>query len=110
MPLPAAWKVLHWLARGFVAVPDTIAVDSMKTLASGCEGDISVVSGESSAASMCVLLRASTDSTVCNKLGLDANSQVLLFVLEGTTDSQIFESLVGTSPAAVFAAKGPFAV
>ncbi|BAE59559.1 unnamed protein product [Aspergillus oryzae RIB40] len=100
----------HGNQNGFVAVPDTIAVDSMKTLASGCEGDISVVSGESSAASMCVLLRASTDSTVRNKLGLDANSQVLLFVLEGTTDSQIFESLVGTSPAAVFAAKGPFAV
>ncbi|KAB8273735.1 pyridoxal-phosphate dependent enzyme-domain-containing protein [Aspergillus minisclerotigenes] len=87
-PLPAAWKVLHWLASGFVAVPDTIAVASMKTLASGCEGDISVVSGESSAANMCVLLRASTDSTVRNKLGLDANSQVLLFVLEGATDSR----------------------
>ncbi|KAE8343412.1 hypothetical protein BDV24DRAFT_161459 [Aspergillus arachidicola] len=98
------------LASDFVAVQDTVAVDSMKILASGCEGDIPVVCSEFSAASMGVLLRSSTDPTVRNKLGLDANSQVLLFVLEGATDSQIFESLVGTSPAAVFAAQGRFAV
>ncbi|KAB8203805.1 tryptophan synthase beta subunit-like PLP-dependent enzyme [Aspergillus parasiticus] len=109
-PSPAAWKVLHWLASDFIAVPDTVAVDGMKTLASGCEGDIPVVCGESSAASMGVLLRSSTDSTVRNKLGLDASSQVLLFALEGATDPQIYESLVGMSPAAVFAAQEPFAV
>ncbi|OGM49688.1 hypothetical protein ABOM_001805 [Aspergillus bombycis] len=109
-PSPAAWKVLHWLASDFVAVPDTVAVDGMKTLASSCEGDIPVVCGESSAASMGVLLASSTDPTVRKKLGLDANSQVLLFALEGATDPQIFASLVGTSPAAVFKAQERFAV
>ncbi|KAF4227484.1 hypothetical protein CNMCM6805_002864 [Aspergillus fumigatiaffinis] len=104
-PSPAAWKVLSWLASDFVSVPDTVAVEGMKMLASAPYGDVPIVSGESSAASMGILLQAGSDSTLRELLGLTNRSQVLLFSLEGATDPEIFEKLVGKSPDAVFAAR-----
>ncbi|EKJ72018.1 hypothetical protein FPSE_07805 [Fusarium pseudograminearum CS3096] len=102
---PAAWKVLIWLTSDFVAVPDEVAVEGMKELASGQGGDIPVVCGESSAANMGVVLQAANDETLRDKLGLDSNSQVVLFGLEGATDPVIYKELVGKSPEEVFAAQ-----
>ncbi|GFG18027.1 diaminopropionate ammonia-lyase [Aspergillus udagawae] len=104
-PSPAAWKVLSWLASDFVSVPDTVAVEGMKMLASAPYGDVPVVSGESSAANMGILLQAGSDNTLRELLGLNNKSQVLFFSLEGATDPEIFEKLVGKSPDAVFAAR-----
>jgi diaminopropionate ammonia-lyase len=108
-PSPAAWKVLVWLASDFVAVPDSAAVDGMKALAGGSEGDIPVVCGESSAALMGVLLASRTDQSLREKLGLSDSSRVVLFGLEGATDPRIYESLVGMPPDAVFEAQDCFA-
>lgn len=107
-PSPAAWKVLQWLTSDFIAVPDSVAVEGMKALANGPEGDIPVLVGESSAASMGVLLRCGSDKSLREKLGLDKNSQAVIFGLEGATDPSIYESLVGKSPAAVFEAQDQF--
>ena len=107
-PSPAAWKVLNWLVSDFIAVPDSAAIDGMKALASGSEGDIPVVCGESSAASMGVMIASKTDDTLREKLGFDENSQVLMFGLEGATDPQIYEALVGKTPQAVFEAQELF--
>jgi diaminopropionate ammonia-lyase len=109
-PSPAALKVLTWLASDFMAVPDSVAVDGMKALAYGKEGDIPIVCGESSAASMGIMLGSSTDPSLREKLGLNSSSQVILFGLEGATDPQIYESLVGKSPQAVFEAQDDFIV
>ncbi|KAI0543252.1 tryptophan synthase beta subunit-like PLP-dependent enzyme [Xylaria digitata] len=107
-PSPAAWKILSWLTSDFLSVPDSAAIEGMKVLASGCEGDIPVVCGESSAASMGIILASSADPSLREKLGLGANSQVVIFSLEGATDPEIYESLVGKSPAAVFEAQDRF--
>ncbi|PYI21340.1 tryptophan synthase beta subunit-like PLP-dependent enzyme [Aspergillus violaceofuscus CBS 115571] len=107
-PSPAAWKVLSWLTSDFVSVPDTVAVQGMKYLASPATGDVPVVCGESSAANMSVLLQAGADDGLRERLGLDENSQVMIFNLEGATDPKIFEELVGKSPQAVFAAQSSF--
>ncbi|KAF4943363.1 hypothetical protein FSARC_14939 [Fusarium sarcochroum] len=104
-PSPAAWKILTWLASDFVAVPDEVAVEGMKELASGREGDVPVVCGESSAANMGVILQSANDETLREKLGLNTDSQVVLFGLEGATDPAIYEKLVGKSPGQVFAAQ-----
>lgn len=109
-PSPAAWKILTWLTSDFIAVPDSVAVEGMKVLASGSEGDIPVVCGESSAASMGILLGSGSDPSLREKLGLNGDSQVVVFGLEGATDPEIYESLVGKSPTAVFEAQGRFAV
>lgn len=63
-PSPAAWRILNWLASDFVAVPDSIAVEGMKVLASGGEGDIPIVCGESSAAGIGAMLVSSANSTL----------------------------------------------
>jgi diaminopropionate ammonia-lyase len=104
-PSPAAWKILSWLTSDFVAVPDEVAVEGMKALASGSGGDIPVVCGESSAANMGVILQAANDQIFGGKLGLNSNSQVVLFGLEGATDPAIYEKLVGKTPQEVFEAQ-----
>ncbi|KAJ3531600.1 hypothetical protein NM208_g8802 [Fusarium decemcellulare] len=107
-PSPAAWKILSWLTSDFVAVPDSVAVEGMKELASGRGGDVPVVCGESSAANMGVMLETISDTGLRQKLGLENNSQVVLFGLEGATDPVIYEKLVGKSPEQVFEAQRRF--
>lgn len=108
-PSPAAWKILAWLASDFVAVPDSVAVHGMKALAGGQQGmDIPVVCGESSAATMGVLIEARKDRSLCEKIGLGPDSQVLLFGLEGATDPDSYRGLVGTSPEIVFGAQSQY--
>ncbi|BCS19891.1 uncharacterized protein APUU_20323A [Aspergillus puulaauensis] len=108
-PSPAAWKILTWLTSDFLSVPDSAAIQGMQELAYGRAGDVPVVCGESSAATMGVMVASGTDPSLREKLGLGADSQVVLFGLEGATDPEIYESLVGKSPAAVFKAQDRFA-
>ena len=101
-PSPAAFKLLSWLASDFVTVPDSFAVDGMRALAAGNEGDIPIVCGESSGASMGLMLKSGGDTTLRKKLGLDQHSRVVVFGCEGATDAKIYEQLVGMTPDAVF--------
>lgn len=107
-PSPAAWKVLEWLTSDFVAVPDSVAVDGMKSLADANQGDVPVVCGESSAANMGVLLWAGSDQGLREKLGLNERSQCVIFGLEGATDTLIYKELVGKTPEEVFKAQEVF--
>lgn len=107
-PSPAAWKVLEWLTSDFVAVPDSVAVDGMKSLADANQGDVPVVCGESSAANMGVLLWAGSDQGLREKLGLNERSQCVIFGLEGATDTLIYKELVGKTPEEVFKAQAVF--
>ena len=94
-PSPAAWKILRWLASDFLAVPDSYAVNGMKALASASEGDIPLVIGESSAASMGIMEASQDNADLRTKLGLESDSQVLIFGLEGATDPEIYQKLAG---------------
>jgi diaminopropionate ammonia-lyase len=98
---PAAWKILEWLCSDYLAIPDGWAVEGMKALADG-GGDVPIVCGESAAGSMGVLLRVANDRDLRATLGLDENSQVLLFGCEGATDPKIYEEIVGIAAADVF--------
>ncbi|OAA39366.1 diaminopropionate ammonia-lyase [Metarhizium rileyi] len=105
-PSPAAWKVLSWLASDFVAVPDSVAVAGMRALANAERtGDLPIVCGESSASTMGLLLETSRDTLLREKLGLSSDSQVLLFGLEGATDPEMYQKLVGLTSEAVFDAQ-----
>jgi diaminopropionate ammonia-lyase len=73
----------------------------MKALADGA-GDVSIVSGESAAGGMGVLLNTLKHPELKEKLGIDNNSQVLLFGCEGATDIQIYREIVGISASEVF--------
>jgi diaminopropionate ammonia-lyase len=99
---PAAWQVLEWLTSDFVTIPDDWAAEAMRLLARG-EGDVPIVCGESAAGGMGVLLAAARDPALRELLGLEADSQVVLFGLEGATDPEIYEQIVNLSAAYVFA-------
>lgn len=107
-PSPAAWKILDWLVSDFVAVPDSVAIDGMRTLAEGTHGDVPVVCGESSAANIGLLLKAASDKALREGLGLNENSRCVVFALEGATDPKIYMHLAGKSPEDVFKAQGEF--
>lgn len=107
-PSPAAWKILDWLASDFVAVPDSVAIDGMRVLAEGKHGDIPIVCGESSAATMGVLLKAGRDKTLRERLGLNEDSRCVIFGLEGATDPNIYQRLVGKSAEEIYRAQDQF--
>lgn len=98
---PAAWKILQWLASDFVTIPDDLAIEAMRALADGGQ-DVPIVSGESAAGVMGVLLATRADPALRDQLGLNRSSHVVLFG-EGATDPRIYEELVGETPDAVFA-------
>jgi diaminopropionate ammonia-lyase len=98
---PAAWLILDWLCSDYLAIPDQWVEQAMKALADGA-GDVSIVSGESAAGGMGVLLNTLKHPELKEKLGIDNNSQVLLFGCEGATDIQIYREIVGISASEVF--------
>lgn len=105
-PSPAAWKILDWLTSDFVAVPDSVAIHGMGGLADGKHGDVPVVCGESSAATVGILL--SSDWTFRGRLGLNENSRCVVFALEGATDPKVYKELAGRFPEEVFRAQDEF--
>lgn len=99
---PAAWSILRWIASDAVAIPDDAARSAMRVLAAG-NGDVPIVAGESAVGGAAVLLAAKGDADLRVALGLDANSEILLFGCEGATDPTIYSEIVGRTPDAVFA-------
>jgi diaminopropionate ammonia-lyase len=99
---PAAWSILDWLTSDFLRIPDSWAADAMRSLANG-HGDTPIVCGESCGGAMGVLLESTRHQQLRTSLGLDNNSQVLIFGCEGATDPDIYQQIVGRHPDAVFA-------
>ena len=91
---PAAWTILDWLASDFVTIPDAWAKEAMQVLAEG-DADTPIVCGETAAGGAAVVLNASRTAALRQALGLNEQSQVLLFGLEGATDPAIYASIVG---------------
>lgn len=98
---PAAWAILDWISSDFVTIPDSWAEHAMRVLASG-NGDTPVVCGETAAGGTAVVLKSKEIPALRESLGLDENSQVLLFGLEGATDPSIYEQIVGRPVSEVF--------
>lgn len=51
---------------------------------------------------MGILIESSRDEQLRSALGLDRNSEVLLFGCEGATDPAIFEEITGYTPESIF--------
>lgn len=92
-----AWEILDEGADDFLTVPDAAAVECMNLLADGSCGDAAMVAGESAVAGLAGLLLARQSPELSAKLGLDAQSRVLLFGTEGATDPALYAELVGRS-------------
>ena len=96
-PNTLGWDILRNHADAFVSCPDWVAANGMRRLAAPVKGDPAVTSGESGAVGMGVITAIMTDpdyADLRDELGLDKNSQVLLFSTEGDTDPERYAQIV----------------
>lgn len=96
-PCTLGWQVLSSFADFFISMPDEIAAEGMRLLASETDGDTKVISGESGAAGAGLALSALKFKELAwlkEKLGLNENSVLLFFSTEGDTDKENYERIV----------------
>ena len=85
-----AWEVLSEEASDFITIPDNIVPPTVRLLACPEGNDTVIKAGENAVAGLAVLVCASKQPGLREKLGLDKNSRVLLIGTEGVTDAEIF--------------------
>ncbi|MEM5313353.1 diaminopropionate ammonia-lyase [Paraburkholderia sp. JHI869] len=100
---PLAWKILEQCVDDFMLIDDADAVAAMRSLATGADGDVPIVSGESGAAGLAGLVKLMRDPDLARAAGLDAGSRVLLISTEGATAPGVYTELVGRSAQTVAA-------
>ena len=83
-PSLLAWQELERSAAAFMAVPDAAAVEAMRALKA-----LGITAGESAVAGLCGAILAARDG----RLGLGADSRVLVFGTEGATDPEVYARL-----------------
>jgi diaminopropionate ammonia-lyase len=93
-PSTTALDILRQSVDAFVAISDDWAEEAMRTLA---DGEPSVVAGESGAASVAglmAIIKGPAYRSVCEHIGLGADSRVLVWSTEGATDPAGWEQIV----------------
>ncbi len=92
-----SWDILREHASFFVSMPDYVAAKGMRVLGSPRTGDPKVISGESGAAGMGLLMELFTNSDYADfkeAAGIDENSIVLMVSTEGDTDPDEYRRIV----------------
>ena len=96
-PCSVGWEILKNYADIFLAVSDEITAKGMRILGNPLPNDERIISGESGAVTLGVLVKALQDKDLTRlkeKLGLNSQSQILLFSTEGDTDRKRYEQIV----------------
>lgn len=96
-PCSLGWELLEAYADNFISMPDEIAALGMRVLGNPLPGDAPVVSGESGAAGlglMVAALRYREALALKEQLQLDSNSVVLCISTEGDTDKENYRRIV----------------
>lgn len=96
-PNTISWKVLRDYSEMFFSCPDWLAAKGMRVLGNPVLDDLRVISGESGAVTTGLLFELMTSPDLAEakaKLGLNQDSQILLFNTEGDTDPDHYRSVV----------------
>ena len=93
-PSDMAWEILSEETSDFITIPDKIVPPTVRLLALPKGNDPVIKAGESAVAGLAVLVCASKQPGLREKLGLDKNSRVLLIGTEGVTDAEIFARIM----------------
>jgi len=93
-PSSFAWDILEKSADYFIAVEDSWAIKALRNLARPAHGDPALTIGESGGAGLAGLLAVLDDEEATRKLGLNAQSRVLLIGTEGATDPELYQQLL----------------
>ncbi|MEY8170223.1 diaminopropionate ammonia-lyase [Burkholderia multivorans] len=100
---PLAWRFLQPAVDDFMTIADAEAIDAMRVLATGRDGDVPIVAGESGAAGLAGLAVLLKDRAQATRVGLDRDSRVLIVNTEGATAPDTYRELVGETADAVLA-------
>ena len=90
-PSPIAWDILKHQASFFVSCPDWVAAYGVRVLGAPVKGDPQVISGESGAVGVGLLMTVMRDARyepLRKAIGLNGYSTVLLFSTEGDTNPE----------------------
>ncbi|MFQ5937785.1 MAG: diaminopropionate ammonia-lyase [Acidiferrobacterales bacterium] len=90
-----AWDILADGSDFFMTIPDSAAIEMMRLLATGANGDPPLVAGESAVAGIAGLLAVSTNPDAAQEMNLGPDSRVLVFGTEGDTDPELYRQIVG---------------
>jgi diaminopropionate ammonia-lyase len=96
-PCTIGWNVLHDHADNFVSLPDFVAAKGMRVLGNPMKGDARVVSGESGAVTLGLVVEIMQNQSfdwLRRQLKLDENSSVLCFSTEGDTNRANYRRIV----------------
>lgn len=96
-PCTIGWEMLWRYADHFMSVPDEVAERGMRILANPLGGDAPVVSGESGAVTMGLVVELMTNeglAEIRDTIGLGADSRVLCVSTEGDTDRESYRRIV----------------
>ena len=88
-----AWGLLRSTLTHCVSITDDAVAPLMKLLKQGFGSVASIEAGECSTAGLAALLAVKNSQKVCQEVGLDKNSIILLFGTEGATDKEIYDRL-----------------
>jgi diaminopropionate ammonia-lyase len=95
VPNPVSWKILKNIVSGFFSCDDILAANGMRILGNPLSGDIPVTSGESGAIGTGFLDTVTKQyPEIIDKIGLNAESEVILFSTEGDTDTKNYRDVV----------------
>jgi diaminopropionate ammonia-lyase len=96
-PSILAWEILKNHTHAFIACGDSFAIKGMQTLGNPLRGDERIISGESGAVTLGLLVHLRThllNDPITDALHLDSHSRVLLISTEGDTDPESYRKIV----------------
>lgn len=93
-PSELAWEILAEEATDFLTIPESVVAPAVRLLAQPIGEDRAIEAGESAVAGLAALIAARQDASLSAKLGLDADSRVLLIGSEGVTDPAVFAMIM----------------
>lgn len=93
-PCPLGWEMLRRTAENYVSMPDHVAAKGMRVLGNPLPGDERIISGESGASTLGLVVEALADSKLRQKLKLDESSSILCISTEGDTDRENYRRIV----------------
>lgn len=100
-----AWAILQPSCSHFMSITDDAAMETMRVLARGENGDQPIVAGESAVGGLAGLLNICKNPADMAELGLNKDSCVLIFGSEGDSDPALYQQIVGRSSSEVRAGK-----
>ena len=96
-PSIIAWEILRDYSDYFVSCSDRISENGMRMLAKPLSGDPKIISGESGAVGLGLLIEILTNELYNDlkvSLGLSEDSRVLIFSTEGDTDPDHYREII----------------